>query len=275
MRLFISVDMEGVAGVARWEQTQPGHPEWERCRRLMTDEVNAAIEGALDAGVREVVVNDAHWHGTNLLPELLNPVAELVSGSARPLSMCEGIGPGFDAAFFLGYHGSAGLSDANLAHTYADPKVVASIRLNGVEQSEGSINGYLCGHFGCPVALFTGDSTAVAQMREFVPEVEGVAVKHAIGTVAARTLPLPVVRERLRAGGRRAIETLSGIPAMRPPDGPIEVAIEFHHPSMADPPAGVPGVQRLDSRTVAYATPRYLDVFRMMKALVVLGESAG
>ena len=266
--------MEGVAGVSRWQHTEPGHPEWERCRRLMTEEVNAAIEGALDAGVTEVVVNDAHWNGDNILPELLHPAAELVSGTARPLSMCEGMGPNFDAAFFTGYHGSAGLRNANLAHTYADPKLVASIRLNGAEQSEGSLNGYLCGLFDCPVALFSGDSTAVAQMHEFAPEVEGVVVKEAIGTLAARQQPLARVRDLLRSRAKRAIEKLENIPVMRLPAGDTALEVEYNHPLQAEPAARMPGVRRVDSRTVSYAAQEYLDVYRMMLSLVALGETA-
>src|SRR5215472_17810238 len=138
VRVFVSADMEGVAGIARDEQTDPSSPLHAEGRRLLTLEVNAAIEGALDAGVQEVVVSDGHWNCVNLLPEELHPRAELVSGFPRRLYMGAGMGPGFDAAFFVGYHAAAGTPDAVLDHTYADDRVVREVRLCGVPQSEGS-----------------------------------------------------------------------------------------------------------------------------------------
>src|SRR5918911_788941 len=146
MRVFISVDMEGVAGVVHGDQTDPKSAEYPHYRDLMLAECNAAIEGALDAGVQEIVVNDSHWAQRNLLPSAIHSRAELVSGSPNKLGMCEGIGHGFDAAFFVGYHASAGTRDAVQGHTYAWVDSVAEIRLNGVRQSEGSINGAVCGY---------------------------------------------------------------------------------------------------------------------------------
>src|SRR4030081_217822 len=181
--------MEGVAGVAGEEQTAPAGRDYALSRRLMTLEVNAAIEGALDAGVQEIVVSDGHWVGTNLLPDELHPSAELLSGYPRRLYMAEGMGPGFDAAFFVGYHASAGTRDAVMDHSGADPRLVAEVRLNGARQSEGSLNGYLCGYFDCPVGLFTGDAAAVSEMHGFRLEVEGVVVKEGLGQEAFASLP--------------------------------------------------------------------------------------
>src|SRR2546430_740924 len=137
--------MEGVAGTPGNEQPAPPPPPPAASGELMTREVTAAVEGALEAGVQEVVVSDGHWSCLNVLPEDLHPRAELVSGSPRRLSMAEGMGPGFDAAFMVGYHAAAGTADAVLDHSYADPMVVHEVRLNGVPQSEGSLTGYLCG----------------------------------------------------------------------------------------------------------------------------------
>src|SRR6266545_4160632 len=249
MRVWISADMEGVAGIARDEQTDPSSPLHPAGRHLLTQEVNAAIEGALDAGVQEVVVSDGHWSFTNVLPEELHPRAELVSGSPRRFSMAEGIGPGFDAAFLVGYHAAAGTPDAVLDHTGADHRIVYQVRLGGVPQSEGSLNGYLCGTFDCPVALFTGDAAAVAQMHEFVLELEGVVVKEGLSQQAARSLHPRVARERIRAGATRAIERLSSIPAMRL-TGPLELEVDFVSTAMADSCERVPCVRRLGPRTV-------------------------
>jgi D-amino peptidase len=273
MRVFISADMEGVAGISRDEQTDPSSPLHPESRRLMTLEVNAAVEGALDAGVQEILVSDGHWNCVNVLPDELHPRAELVNGYPRRLYMASGMGPGFDAAFMVGYHASAGTSDAVLDHTYADPNLVTAVRLNGAVQSEGSLTGYLCGVFDCPVALFTGDAAAVSQMHEFVLEVEGVAVKDGLGRQAARSLHPRAARERIRAGARRAVERLPNIPAMRL-QGRIELEVDFVSAAMADSAARVPCVTRLSARSVGYSADDYLEVYLLFLALVDLAKAA-
>jgi D-amino peptidase len=273
MRVFVSADMEGVAGIARDEQTDPSSPLHASGCRLLTAEVNAAVEGALDAGVQEVVVSDGHWTCINILPEELHPRAELVSGFPRGLYMGQGLGPGFDAAFFVGYHAAAGTPDAVLDHSYADPRLVREVRLGGAPQSEGSLTGYLCGVFDCPVALFTGDAAAVSQMHELVVEVEGVVVKEGLGRQAARSLHPQVARERIRAGARRAIERLSNIPVLRPA-ARVELEVDLVSPAMADSCERVPGVSRLGPRTVGYASGDYVEVYRLFLALVDLAGAA-
>jgi D-amino peptidase len=260
LKLFISADMEGVAGVARDEQTDPAGRDYGLARRLMTLEVNAAIEGALEAGVQEIVVSDGHWFGTNLLPDELHPVAELLSGHPRRLYMAEGMGPGFDAAFFVDHSG-------------ADPRLVAEVRLNGAPQSEGSLNGYLCGYFDCPVALFTGDAAAVSQMHGFRLEVEGVVVKEGLAQQAARSLHPEIARQRIRTGARRAFERLDNIAPMRL-EGGIELQVDFLRTAMADSCERVPGVRRVGSRSVAYAGDDYVQIYKLYLAMIDLAQAA-
>lgn len=273
MRVFVSGDMEGVAGIARDEQTDPSSPLHAASRHLLTQELNAAIEGALEAGVQEVVVSDGHWTCLNVLPEELHPRAELVTGYPRGLYMGEGIGPGFDAAFMVGYHASAGTAGAVLDHSYADPTSVLEVRLNGVPQSEGSLTGYLCGAFDCPVALFTGDAAAVSEMHEFVLGVEGVVVKESLGRQAARSVHPTVARERIRTAARRAIQRLPTIPPMRVPD-PAELELDLVTTAMADSVERVPGVTRLAARTVGYTSGDYVELYRLFLALVDLAYAA-
>jgi D-amino peptidase len=265
--------MEGVAGISRDEQTDPSSPLHEASRQLMTQEVNAAVEGALEAGVQEVVVSDGHWTCRNVLPEELHPRAELVSGYPRRLYMASGIGPGFDAAFFVGYHAAAGTPDAVLDHTYADDGVVHQVRLGGVPQCEGSLTGYLCGTFDCPVALFTGDAAAVSQMHEFVLEVEGVVVKEGLGRQAARSLHPQVARDRIRTGAARAIQRLHNIAPMRM-DGAVELEVDFVRTAMADSCERLPCVTRLAPRTVGYRSTEYMDVYNLLLAMVDLAMTA-
>ncbi|TMC03297.1 MAG: peptidase M55 [Chloroflexi bacterium] len=273
MRVFVSADMEGVAGIARDEQTDPSSALHPAGRHLLTQEVNAAVEGALQAGVQEIVVSDGHWTCVNLDPEELHPRAELVSGYPRRRYMGAGMGPGFDAAFFVGYHAAVGTPDAVLDHSYADPRVVRQVRLNGTPQSEGSLTGYLCGTFDCPVALFTGDAAAVSQMHEFVLEVEGVVVKEGLGRQAARSLHPHVARERIRAGAKRAIERLDNIPPMRL-EGTVELEVDLTTTAMADSCERVPCVRRLGPRTVGYATAEYVEMYDLFLALVDLAMAA-
>jgi D-amino peptidase len=239
----------------------------------MTLEVNAAIEGALDAGVQEIVVSDGQWFGTNLLPDELHPSAELLSGYPRRLYMAEGMGPGFDAAFFVGYHASAGTRDAVLDHSGADPRLVSEVRLNAARQSEGSLNGYLCGYFGCPVALFTGDAAAVSEMHEFRLEVEGVVVKESLAQQAARSLHPELARKRIRTGASRAIERLENIPPMRL-EGGIDMQVDFLRTAMADSCERVPGVRRVGPRSVAYAGEDYVEIYKLYLALTDLAQAA-
>jgi D-amino peptidase len=273
VRVFVSADMEGVAGIARDEQTDPSSPLHAAGRHLMTEEVNAAVEGALQAGVQEVVVSDGHWTCLNVLPEELHPRAELVSGYPRRRYMGSGMGPGFDAAFFVGYHAAAGTPDAVLDHSYGDPRVVHQVRLGGVPQCEGSLTGYLCGAFDCPVALFTGDAAAVSQMHEFVLEVEGVVVKEGLGRQAARSLHPRVARDRIRTGATRAIERLCNIPPMRL-RGAVRLEVDFVTTEMADSCERVPCVTRLGPRTVGYTAEEYVDVYSLFLAMVDLATAA-
>src|SRR2546426_5094855 len=168
MRVYISVDMEGIAGVVDESQTDPAPPafaaEYGRFRRLMTAEANAAVEGALAAGATRVLVNDSHWFMRNLLAEELHQAAELVSGDPKPRSMVQDIDRGFDAALFIGYHARAGTRNAILDHTYADR--VHDVRLNGKPVGELGLNAALAGVHGVPVALVSGDSAVATEAKE-------------------------------------------------------------------------------------------------------------
>ena len=206
MRVYVSVDMEGIAGVVHEDQTNPVEPrcgpEYARFQRLMTAEANAAIRGAFAGGATRVVVNDSHWNMRNLLAEELDERAELISGDPKPLSMMEGIADGFDAAFFVGYHAMAGTATAVLDHTYTD--LVAQARLNGRPIGELGINALLAGSFGVPVVLVTGDQATCAEGREWLGTGVGVVpVKTAIGRGAARSVAPAEACRRIEAAYRQ------------------------------------------------------------------------
>jgi D-amino peptidase len=270
MRVYVSVDMEGIAGVVHEDQTNPAEPryagEYNRFRRLMTHEANAAITGALDAGATAVVVNDSHWLMRNLLAEELDPAAELLSGGPKPRSMVEGIERGFEAAMFIGYHARAGTRHAIIDHTYTER--VFEARLNGRPVGELALNAALAGSYGVPVVLVSGDQAVAAEAREFLGEaVETVVVKEALGRSAARSVAPGVACRMIR---ERAAAALRGRHAPFTFSPPIRLEVDFVTSVMADTAELVPGSQRVGGRTLAFTHDDYREVFRAWRALYTL-----
>jgi D-amino peptidase len=267
MRVYISVDMEGVAGVAHEDQTDPVDPrhaqDYNRMRRLMTAEANAAIEGALAAGARTILVNDSHWLMRNLLAEELHPAAELLSGGPKLRSMVEGVELGFDAALFVGYHARAGTAHAVIDHTYTSR--VHEARLNGRPAGELAINAALAGTYGVPVAMVSGDQALAAEARELLgPGIETVIVKHAVGRFAARSVAPAEACRRIREGGTAALGRAHRPLVLEPP---IRLEVEFQLTQMADMAELAPGSRRTGGRTVEYVHEDYREVFRAWRAL--------
>ena len=264
MKIYISADIEGVAGVMTPQQGQPGNTEYERARRLMTEEVNAVIEGALDAGATEILVNDAHGPMTNLLPELLHPVAEVIQGKPKPLNMFCGLDASYAAVFCTGYHTRAS-EQGVLAHT-TNGFAFRSVRLNGQPLGEAGIYGAYAGSLGVPVAFVSGDNLCVAELRDHFPQAEFVQVKQALGNRAARSLPLPAARNALREGAARAVRRAVTIPPFRI-DGPYVLELEMGGPALADLAATLPPAEWRDGVTVALPADSVADAIRWMNSV--------
>jgi D-amino peptidase len=272
MRVYISVDMEGVAGVAHEDQTDPidaRHAgDYNRFRRLMTNEANAAIAGALEAGATAVLVNDSHWLMRNLLAEELNPAAELLSGGPKRLSMVEGIDSGFDAAMFIGYHARAGTRNATIDHTYTSR--VYEARVNGEPVGELALNAAMAGVHGVAVALVSGDQALAAEARALLGDgIETVVVKEAVGRFAARSVAPTVACERLRSGAAAALRRRHAPFTFK---APIRLEVDFVVSQMADMAELVPGSGRTGGRTVSYASEDYREVFRAWRAMYNLAS---
>ncbi len=185
MKIYLSVDIEGCAGiVAREQGSITGGAEYEMGRRLMTAEANAAIEGALEAGATEIVVNDSHALMRNIPPLELHPKARLIQGRVKHLFMVEGLDETFDAVFLVGYHAPAGVRDGVLNHAFHPYE----LRYNGTVFSEIGLTASVAGHFGVPVALVTGDDAAVRDAEALLPPHVGVSVKRGITRVAGESL---------------------------------------------------------------------------------------
>src|SRR5213083_2769901 len=270
MRVYVSVDMEGIAGVVHESQTDPTTPafgaEYARFCRLMTAEANAAIEGALAAGATKVLVNDSHWFMRNLLAEELHPAADLASGDPKPRSMVEGIDGGFDAALFIGYHARAGTPNAILDHTYADR--IHDVRLNGTAVGELGLNAGLAGVHGVPVALVSGDSALAAEAKDLL----GAAAPPGSGNKpvsrhAAKSVAPAVACRMIREEVPRALERTHAPFTLR---APVTLEVDFAMTIHADMAELCPGATRTAGRTVAFTHPEYGEVFRAWRTLLNL-----
>ncbi|HKV45085.1 MAG TPA: M55 family metallopeptidase [bacterium] len=271
MKVFISADMEGTAGVTDRDQVTVDKPDYARFRRLMTEEVNAAILGALEAGAKEIVVNDSHGTMRNLLIEELHPQAQLISGRPKPHGMMQGIDTSFDAVFFTGYHASAGTQNAILDHTYRST-TVRQIKLGNLVVGEAGLNAALAGYYKVPVALVTGDSTAVAQAKRLLSQVEAVAVKEPIGRVAAKSFQPVEARRKIKEGATRGLKRARDLKLLTLPR-PLVVELDWVTTAMADQCMLIPGMTRVNARATAYKARDGEQAYTVTMACLTLAGS--
>jgi D-amino peptidase len=271
--ILIAADMEGISGVVHWDQVDPKHKEYDRFRKLMTADVNAAVRGAFEGGATAAVVADGHGSGRNILVEDLDPRARLNSGSPSPLGMVQGVDGGLDAAMFVGYHARVGSQNAILDHTWSS-STVAGVWLNGRPLGEIGWNAAVCGHFHLPVILLSGDQTACAEAVELLGAVETVAVKQARGRMAAECLPPQVAQEQIFEAARRAVRRLVAGDAPPPLrfEPPLALQVELVTSDMADRAAILPGVQRLEGKRIELVAGDAVTAYRSFRALVTLAR---
>jgi len=272
MRIYISVDMEGIAGIAHPQQVAFGRGvdrvDYDRARGLMAAEANAAIGAAFDAGATEVVVNDSHWQMRNLRAEDLDPRARLVIGD-KPLSMTQGVAAGpdgaYDAAAFIGYHAGAGHPTGVIAHTYSSATVL-DVRVGGRSHNEAALNAIRLGHHGVPVVLVSGDDALAGEVEMLLPWAERVVVKRGLGYSLADSLSPAQAAEMIGKGMRNALARLDRM-SLYEPSAPIEGEIDFRLPIQADYAAVLPGTIRVGGRTVQFRASDGDDFYRTFVAL--------
>ena len=245
MRVHVISDMEGVAGIVKWEQTTGGEKLYDEGRALYTEEINAAIRGAKAAGATEIVVMDCHGAGgaydfNSLLPELLDPDCEYVV-QEEWTEYTGFLESGCDAALFVGMHAMAGARDGVLSHTVSG-QAWQNLRFNGTLVGETGINAALCGHWGVPVVLVTGDRAVCAEARELLPGVTTVEVKEGLGRFGARMKTPQRARELIEEGAKQALSDLSRV-APYDPGRPCEIAIDFTSPDRLQEYANRKGVE--------------------------------
>ncbi len=271
MKILIAADMEGISGVVNWEQVKPGTSEWQRFRRIMTDDVNAAISGALEAGVEEIMVSDGHWNSDNIMIDLLNPRATYNYGTPRPLSMVAGIDQGVDAVFFIGFHARVGTQAAVLDHTWSNI-VVGNVWLNEQIVGETGLNAALAGHFNVPVLMISGDQAVNKEARDLIPGIQTVVVKQAIGRYAANCLHPKQAQKLIQEGARLAVQAFQngkGSEVFKVKQ-PVQAKIELKSTELADRAQIVPGVQRISAKDIVFVAEDMPTAFQTFKTVVAL-----
>ena len=263
LKIFISVDMEGIGGIGTGKMTGSTGKDYDVGRELMTEEVNAVVAAIFEHEPAEILVNDSHGDMQNLLHTRLDERVQYIQGNIKPLGMVQGLDGSFDVAIFLGYHSRAGTENGFLAHTGSG--AVNGLWINGVEVGEGGMNAYFAGAHGVPVILVSGDSTFTAQFRQLLPT-RAVATKEAIGAQVARLYHPAVVRRRLRAA---TLAALADLPNARPLQikEPVRVRMRFASTTRPDILEAIPGMRRIDGNTVEYHAPKMVEAYKLIRLM--------
>lgn len=273
MKIVVSVDIEGATGIVSTKETTENGCDYEEGREFLTRDVNAAIEGALEAGATKIELHDSHGLNLrNLIFDKIHPAAEIVRGT--PILFFEGLQPGFDACFLVAAHSSYDEPQGVLNHLFSSVHH-KSIKLNGTPISEGEISAAIAGHLGIPTVLVTGDDVACVEMQKFIPDIETAVVKYAISRYAARCLPFaktePIIRE---AAKRAVLKTKEGKIQPYRYKGPQELEIELNTPYRAKTIAELTDAKLVNTTTVMYTASDAMEVYRLLRLVLYLSNSS-
>ncbi|MEO8450144.1 MAG: M55 family metallopeptidase [Gemmatimonadota bacterium] len=263
IKVFISVDMEGIGGVVTSEQLGPTGFEYSKFREYMTAEAIAAIQGAREAGATEFVVADSHGNMQNLLIDKFSPDVTIIRGSPRPLMMMEGIDSSFSAAMFIGYHSATTNSVGVRAHTMSSA-TFAAVKLNDQLMSESGINATIAGYFGVPVVMVSGDQAAVDEVQKLTGGLEGAVVKRPISFHSAAVMTPEASQALIRSKAKAAIQRLKDFKPL-PARGPFRLELTFKSYTPAEMMAYLPGTDRVDAHTVRYRAGTIVDISRFLE----------
>lgn len=270
MKIFISADIEGVSGVVNKTHTTPQGHDYNRARTLMTNEVNAVIQGAIDAGAKEIIINDSHGPMTNILLEALNPKAKLITGTPKPFGMMQGVDGSYDAVMLIGYHSRMNTKGI-LSHSYHSG-VISNININGKDVGEFHINSAVAGYFGVPVVMVSGDDMLSKEVKDVDSKIEAVIVKEAQTRFCAMCLTPAAVHEMLR---EKAKNVLSNDIAVKPITlgESIEMEVSFINSGMADVAAIMPGTELIEPNKVLYKAANIIEAYRALMTMYMLANS--
>ncbi|MGG5254359.1 M55 family metallopeptidase [Neobacillus sp. SM06] len=272
MKIFISADMEGISGVAANQQLKT-NSEYQRFRKLMTLDVNAAIEGAFNGGATEVVVADGHGNMSNILIEELDSRARLVSGNNRVMCQLEGLDETFDGIMFVGHHGREGGSDVTvISHTLAGI-CVNEMKINGKVVGETEMNSFVAGAFGVPPLFISGDDAYVKEVKETLPEVEAAVVKRAVDRFAAELIHPETARAEIRTKAEAAVRKIKEAKPLKV-NGPITFEIEFKGPQQAKMTTTLPTVELTGPKSIRFTCDDIVTAYKHMWGCVIIAMTA-
>jgi D-amino peptidase len=263
MKVYISADMEGVAGVVTGDQLGPPGFEYERFRGFMTNEVLAAIEGAKAAGATEFVVSDSHGNGENLLIEKFPKDVQIVRSWPRPLGMMQGVDDTYSAVLFVGYHSSTVNPQGVRAHTMSSA-TLADIRLNDKSVPEAGLNAAIAGHFGVPVAMISGDDAIVKEAQALLGPIEGAVVKWAYGFHSAKTLTPEASCDRIREAAQKAVSRAKQLKPWTVA-APVTLDLRFKNYRPSEVLAYLPNVERTDSHSIRFKAKDIVEAMRFLE----------
>ncbi|HAL57033.1 MAG TPA: hypothetical protein DCP63_11315 [Bacteroidetes bacterium] len=262
LKVYISVDMEGVVGVVTDDQLGPGGFEYQKFREYMTREALSAVHAAREAGATEILVSDSHGNGENLLIDMFPRDVRIIRSWPRHLSMMAGIDESFDAAIFVGYHSSTNNQTGVRAHTFSSARLTR-VALNGMEITEGAWNASVAGHFGVPVIMISGDDAAIAEVRSIIGNIEGAEVKKSLGFHSANTLTpeasYDLIGQKVKAGFKRLKEFKPY--ALKTP---ITLDVSFKHYRVAEVLAYLRSVQRTDAHSIRFVGKDMVEISDFM-----------
>lgn len=263
-KVFICADIEGISGVSSPDQVGGTGADYARGRKLMAEDVNAAIRGAVDGGATDIVVIDSHGNGHNLQRDDVDAHARLISGNAiRRYGMMEGLDATFDAVLFIGHHAKAGSPDGVFAHTQNGN--IRDVQINGRSVGEGGISTIYAAWFGVPVVLVTGDQIAVAQITDVATDAKSVVVKRAINGRTVELRPTGETRDEIQRAAQQAVRTARKFEPRR--KGPFRIQIWYREPAIPEIAEVLPGIERPTPDSVAFTTESMADAFALYRVL--------
>jgi len=262
LKIFISVDMEGVGGIGTSAMTSAGGKDYETGRQLMTNEVNAVVSAVFESGPATIVVNDSHGDMQNLLHTQLDPRVEYIQSNIKPLGMVQGLDATFDGVIFIGYHAMAGTANGFLAHTGSG--AVKGLWLNGVEVGEGGLNTFFASALGVPLILASGDRTFTEEIKKLTAT-RIVITKDAIGNSAAKLIHPDLVTNELKAQTKVALKEIKKAKPLT--QDPIEFKLKVDAPTRADVAMSIPGMKRVDGYTVSYQAKNMEEAYKLIRVI--------
>ncbi|WP_449622612.1 M55 family metallopeptidase [Robertmurraya sp. Marseille-Q9965] len=267
MKLYMSVDMEGITGLVDYTHVDSRQHNYERSRQIMTDEANYVINTAFEQGCKEVIVNDSHSKMNNLLIEKLHPETQLINGGVKPFSMVEGLDESFTGAIFVGYHARASMKGV-MSHS-----MIFGVRhfyINDVVVGELGFNAYVAGYYGVPVIMVAGDDQAAKEAEELIPNVSTAIVKETITRSAIKSLTPTKAGQLLQEKTKSALQNRHLVKPLIPPENPV-LRIEFANYGQAEWAHLMPGTEiEPGSTIVRYQAKNILEAYQAMLVMTEL-----